>query len=313
VFPLRKPRGSDFRFGSDWPPMKSWIRAAFPHPSRSFDVAQITLSAAFLTWLSLLLTASGAAQEKNDLTYIVGPRSVISVTNNYGAITVKPSGNFRVIVTTDAHANVITFMNEQHDNRIELRSSSSRPGTNLVDYTVLVPADACLSLRSSGGSLHVEGLNGDLMLESVSAPVEVSDITDAHLHVKTVSGPIRLKNIRDTRIDIHSVNGDIDIRNVSGPSVEASSQRGRISFEGDPGPGGEYLLFSHFGNLDVSIPARAPVQISTIILKNADSAFASAPSIPPASPGSSLVKPGLINASRFVVRSFSGKIHLTRP
>ena len=46
-----------------------------------------------------------------------------------------------------------------------------------------------------------------------------------------------------------------------------NSGSGLISYEGDPGPVGEYLLTSHSGDLDVSIPASAWVDIKARSIK----------------------------------------------
>src|SRR6202158_4502176 len=132
-----------------------------------------------------LLALTAAAQEKKEFTYTVGPRAVVSITNNYGPITVKPSGSRQVVVETVSHSEAVGLVNEQHGDRIELRSISSRQGTDLVDYTVLVPADAFVSLRSSDGTLRAQGLRGDVVLEAASGSVEGEDISDAHLHVNT--------------------------------------------------------------------------------------------------------------------------------
>src|SRR5258708_11494850 len=89
-----------------------------------------------------LLSLLAAAQEKKEFSCTVGPGAVISVTNNYGPISVKPSGSSQVVVATVSHSDTVSLVNQQHGNRIELRSISSRQGTNLVEYTVLVPAAA---------------------------------------------------------------------------------------------------------------------------------------------------------------------------
>jgi hypothetical protein len=269
--------------------------------------AQIAIVVSFLT-----LTA--AAQDKKEFIYNVGPQAVVSITNNYGPITVKPSGSRQVVVETVSHSDAVGLVNEQHGDRIELRSISSRQGTDLVDYTVLVPVDAFVSLRSSDGTLRAQGLRGDVILEAASASVEVTDISDAHLHVKTLSGPITLTDIRNSHLDIHSVSGSVTMRNVTGPSVEVNSGSGRISYQGDPGSAGEYMLTSHSGDLEVSIPASALVDIKARSIKGQ-----SDPEFPIASgfsaPGAQnlLLKPGMIIGSRFELRSFRGKIRLKRP
>src|ERR1700674_5434081 len=239
---------------------------------------------------------------------------VVSITNNYGPITVKPSGSRQVVVETVSHSDAVGLVNEQDSDRIELRSISSRPGTDLVDYTVLVPMDAFVSLRSSDGTLRAQGLRGDVILEAAAASVEVTGISDAHLHVKTLSGPITLTDIRNSHLDIHSVSGNVTIRNVTGPSVEVNSGSGRISYQGDPGSAGEYQLTSHSGDLDISIPASALVNIKARSIKGQ-----SDPEFPIASgfsaPGAQnlLLKPGMTIGSRFELRSFRGKIRLKRP
>jgi len=267
--------------------------------------------------LALTAAAQNAAsqsKDKKEFTYSVGPRAVVSITNNFGPITVKPSGSRQVVVETISHSDAVSLVNEQHGDRIELRSMSSRPGTNLVDYTVLVPADAFVSLRSSDGTLRAQGLRGDVIMEAAGASVEVTDISDAHLHVKTLSGPITLTDIRNSRLDIHSVSGNVSIHNVTGPSVEVNSGSGRISYDGDPGPAGEYLLTSHSGDLDVSIPASALVAIKARSIKGeSDPEFPIANGFSSTGNRNLLLKPGMITGSRFELRSFRGKIRLKRP
>jgi Putative adhesin len=199
-----------------------------------------------------LLSVIVFAQEKKEFSYTVGLQAVISITNNYGPITVRSSGNRQVVVTTVSHSDTVSFDNEQHGNRIELRSVSTRPGSSLVDFTVLVPGDALVSLRSSGGTLHAQGLRGDVILQAETATVEASDISEAHLHVKTLSGPIKLADIRNSTLDVRSVSGNVNIHNVTGSSVDVNSGHGRIDYDGDPGPGGEYKLVSHSGDLEIS-------------------------------------------------------------
>jgi DUF4097 and DUF4098 domain-containing protein YvlB len=261
-----------------------------------------------------LLALTAAAQEKKEITYTVGPKAVVSITNNYGPITVKPSPSRQVVVESVTHSDTVSLVNEQHGDRIELHSISTRQGANLVDYTVLVPVDAFVSLHSSDGTIRAQGLRGDVILEAAGASVEVTDISDAHLHVRTLSGPINLSDIHNSHLDIHSVSGNVNIHNVTGPSVEVNSGSGRISYDGDPGPAGEYLLSSHSGDLDVSIPASALVDIKArSILGQSDADFAVANGFASTGTRNLLLKPGTLTGSRFELRSFRGKIKLKRP
>jgi DUF4097 and DUF4098 domain-containing protein YvlB len=267
-------------------------------------------------WLAVipLLGLMAAAQENKQFSYAVGRQAIISITNHYGPITVKPSGNRQVWVTTVSHSDAIRFVNKRHGDRIDLRVESNRHGANLADYTVLVPSDAVISLRSSDGNLTVQGLCGDVVLETLTASVQVTGIRDAHLHVGTLGGPISLTDIRHSHLEVRSVSGNVDIHNVTESSVEVNSGRGRITYEGDPGPTGDYLLTSQSGDLDVSIPASAPVEIKSRTIKGeADQGLLAANDLPTIGQKSGLLKPGIVSASRFVLRSFRGKIRLKRP
>ena len=156
-----------------------------------------------------ILSLLAMAQKRKEFSYTVGSHAVISITNNYGPITIRPSRNRQVVVTTIFYSENVTVENEQHGNRVELRSVSPNGGSDPVNYTVLVPDDSLVRVRSSSGTVHAQGLSGDLILQAETATVEVSDVSDAHLRVNTLSGPISLMNIRDSHLDVRSVSGDV--------------------------------------------------------------------------------------------------------
>ena len=254
------------------------------------------------------------AQETKEVSYQVGPKAVIAITNNYGPITIKPAIDGHVLVSMASHAQDVTFETEQHGNRLQLRSISRFHGADLAEFTVLVPSDACVIVHSSTGKLHAEGLQGDIVLEAVSGPVEVSGIKDGHVHVHAMSGLTTLADIHESHLDVSSVSGDISLRDITGSSVVVYSETGRIAYEGDPGPGGDYRLTSHAGNVDVSIPANSPVEIKPRSLSaQAHQESGAVESASGADQKSFLSKLHQAGASVFVLRSFRGKIHVRRP
>ena len=263
--------------------------------------------------MALLLSAA-SAQEKKEFAYTVGPQAVISITNKYGPITIKPSENGQVVVTTVSYSEGVSFENEQHGDRIEIRSISTRQGNSLVDYTVLVPNEALVNVRSSDGTLHVQGLRGDVIVQSETAIVDINDISDAHLHVNTLSGPVNLTDIRNSHLDVRSVSGNVTLHNVTESSVEVNSTHGRINYNGDPGAAGEYRLTSHSGDLEVSIPTSALVEINSHSVNGqADEDLPKRKLGPAVNSGNLFQKPRISSVSRFVLRSFKGKIHVKRP
>jgi hypothetical protein len=86
-----------------------------------------------LVVFGILVSVPGSAQVKKEVRFTVGQKPVISITNNYGLITVKPSGNNQVVVTMVSYADGVSFVNEQHGTRIELRAESRRAGRDLAD------------------------------------------------------------------------------------------------------------------------------------------------------------------------------------
>jgi len=264
--------------------------------------------------LGILFSLRATAQITKELRYQVGPKAMVSITNDYGSITVQPSGNTQVIVMTVAYSNAVSFSSEQRGNRVELRAESNSRGTGLADYKVLVPMDTIVTLRSSNGRLHAQGLNGDIVLEAINATVEVSDVRDAHIHVRTLSGSVTLSNLRDSHLDISSVSGDLTIKNVTDSFVEAHSGSGQITYDGNPGKTGDYTLTTHTGNLDVSIPATASAEITSRSLQGDADQDVANPTTGPATPQQNrFLSLRRTAASRFVLRSFKGHIHVRRP
>jgi len=260
----------------------------------------------------IVLAASAGAQEKKETVFKVAPRPIVSITNNFGPVTVTGSGDDQVVVTSESRAASVKFENEQHGNRIQLRALSPTPGDNLAEYIVVVPADAWVTVRSSGAAARAEKLRGDVYIEAVTGPVTVSDMRDAHIHLRSLDAPITLTQIRSSQVDVNSLSGDVILREVTGSLTSVHVGGGRILFEGDPGTNGDYDLTSNTGDLEVSIPARVAVDIKPRSLRGELS-------------GEGLEGPagvGVQNftarsrfsaASVFVLRSFRGKIHVKRP
>jgi DUF4097 and DUF4098 domain-containing protein YvlB len=267
----------------------------------------------------ILATAICAAAEvRKEFRFTVRPRAAISVTNQYGPISVKPSLGSQVIVVAILHSDKVEIDHDQSGNRVDILShllSETTAETGRVDYEVMVPADASVTLRSTTGPLRAEGLHGDVILEGSQANMEVRDITDAHVHVKTLNGLVTLSNIRNGHIEITSVGGNVVLNSVSGPHVQVNSTSGKIRYEGDFGNGGEYYLASHTGDIEASAPSDASIDVTARSVRGkVENDFLLEPKHTTFAVKEGSAFAGTMNKAASSVRlfSFSGKIHLKR-
>ncbi|MGC2181770.1 MAG: DUF4097 family beta strand repeat-containing protein [Terriglobales bacterium] len=267
----------------------------------------------------ILATAICASAElRKEFRFTVGPRSVISVTNQYGPISVKPGVGNQVIVTAVLHSDQVEVDHSQSGSRVDILTHLISPTdaeAGRVDYEVSVPADASVILRSSTGLLHAEGLHGDVTLEGSEANVEVRDISNAHVHVRTLNGSVALSNIHNGHVEVTSVGGDVALNSVNGPLVQVNSTSGRIHYEGDFGSGGEYMLTSHSGDIEASAPTDASFDVTARSVRGkVENDFLLVPKHTPFVVKAGSAFAGTMNKAASSVRlfSFSGKIHLKK-
>jgi DUF4097 and DUF4098 domain-containing protein YvlB len=277
-------------------------------------VNNLRISPKAVILFTAMFSIFAAAQITKELRFKVGRKPLVAITNDYGWVSIEPSENNQVIVTTLTRSDAVRFTSEQRSNRIELRANTNFRDGEVAEYRVLVPPRSVVTLRSSEGKVHVLGLNGDVIVETTSAAVEVADISDGHVHIKTLSGAIALSNIRRSHLEINSIGGDLRIQNVAESTLDAHSGSGRILYDGDPGKSGNYTLTSHTGNLEVSIPVSASVDIrSRSLLGEADQDVASLDAGPATNQKNRFLPRRKTGASRFVLQSFKGRIRITRP
>ncbi len=258
------------------------------------------------------------AETRKEYRFTVGPRASVSITNGYGPISVKPAAGNQISVTAILHSGKVEVDHSQSGNRVNIVSHllpGATADTGRVDYEVLVPVDASVTLHSTSGPLHAEKLRGDVVLEGASANVDVRDISDAHVHVKTLNGPVTLTNIHDGHVEITSVSGDVVLNSVSGPLVQVNSTSGRIRYDGDFGSGGEYSLTSHSGDIEASAAADASIDVTARSVRGkVENDFLLQPKHTPFAIKAGSAFAGTMGkaASSVKLLSFSGKIHLKK-
>ncbi len=274
------------------------------------------------TWTAatlLLFAASAfAAGHKTEFRYNVGPAATVSINNRFGAVTVRPASGNQVIVVATTTSDKVEPQSSQNGNRVEVRTrfhGAASDSDARVDYLAQVPPGASLSVRAATGPVEIQGIRGDLSIQSESGPITVSDANDAHLQVYTVDAPVTLNNFSGTYVYVTSVGGAVSLNRVSGPRVTISTSNGAIRYAGDFGGNGSYSLGSHSGNLDVLVPASASVDLDARSLSgrvDCDLPLQSSSNSPAPTAGHALKGQAGGGASAVHLSSFTGNISIKK-
>jgi DUF4097 and DUF4098 domain-containing protein YvlB len=261
------------------------------------------------------------AQTHKEYRFNVGPKAGISVNNPYGSVSVKPSIGNVVVINAILSSDKVEVDNALVGNRVEIQShllSGADTQSGRVEYEILVPADASITMHSSSGALRAEKLHGDMSLEGAAASVDVRDVSNAHVHIKTLNGPVTLTNVQNGHIEVDSLSGNVTLRSVNGSLVQVVSTSGGISYIGDFGDHGDYRFTSHSGDIEAVVPDSTSADVSARSVRG--EVHDDIP-LQPKQHTSFVLKQGVALwgtmgraafSSTVVLRSFSGKIHLRK-
>jgi DUF4097 and DUF4098 domain-containing protein YvlB len=261
------------------------------------------------------------AESHKEYRFNVAPKSGLSVNNPFGSISVRPSSGNTVVINALLHSDKVEVDNNQNGNRIDVQShllSGADSESGRVDYQILVPADASVTLHSSTGTLHAEKLHGDVTLEGAGATVDVRDISNAHVHVKTLNGAVTITNVQEGHVEVDSLSGLVTLDHVTGPLVQVISTSGSINYAGDFGDGGEYRLTSHSGNIEAVVNDSTSAEVSA---RSVNGEVRDDIPLQPKTHSWFDIQAGrafmgtmgrAAASSTVVLRSFSGKIHLRK-
>lgn len=157
-------------------------------------------------------------------------------------------------------------------NRVEVRTLyprlQRRNGIGVVDYTVALPQDANVTVKSVAGNVRVTNVKGELRAESVNGDVTVSDAPNvsalksvsgnvqltnaasgATLDVNTVSGDLTVRGFKARTLDATSVSGKLRLDNIESERVSVKTVSGDVEYGGMLAPNGRYEFTAHSGHI----------------------------------------------------------------
>lgn len=273
-------------------------------------------------WVLVVLASTAfaaAAENRKEFHYNLGPHAAVSVVNEFGGVTITPSSDSQVGVVALLRSNKLEVDATQRGGRLELRThflQNATPEEGRVDYELRVPADTSLSVRSSSGPISVQGINSDMTLEGDAANIVVRQADGGHIHAHTLSGPVRLEDLAHGDVEVVTVSGPVTLENADGRMVTVNTTDAKITYNGDFGDSGDYTFANHSGDIDVTLPASASVDITATSEKGGvtnDFPFhALAHTAIPMTQGRSFAGTANAGSSSIRLRSFSGRIHVKK-
>ena len=209
-------------------------------------------------------TQAGRKETKLDIV----PGGTINVVASGGSVNLKSESGRQVVVAYTLHSGKIEVDQESTPDkrRIEIRShalADQQPTADeaKVDYDIRVPAGVMVTVSTTTAPISADGLSGDITLSSDTGQITVSNLSRAHLHVRSVAGAVNLSNLALGHVDVSSSGGSVQMVNVTGPKVNVGTGSGNITYQGDCAGGGDYLITTHSGNIDLSLPESASVDL----------------------------------------------------
>jgi DUF4097 and DUF4098 domain-containing protein YvlB len=228
---------------------------------------------------------------------------------------------------------------QERSGRVDVRTEYPRRRTwaGGVDFTVSVPRDASVALRSVSGAVKVTNVNGELRAETVSGDVittsnrrlrmaktvsgdlEISDSEAEELSASSVSGDVVINRLKATGFDAQTVSGDLRLSDLDVDHASLRSVSGDVDYSGRLARAGRYQLQSHSGDLRVTpVDARGfSIEASTF----SGDVRSDYPLTLQTGPGNSLTGPGRNRSVRgsfgdagatLTLQSFSGDIVIVK-
>jgi len=307
------------------PAMSESISPELAVRSLRFRRAALPVAAAVVFGLAALNLAAQAQTDtsRKESKLDIAPGGTLNVVSNEGSVSLKSTAGHQVVVAYTLHSNKVEVDEEstQDKRRIEIRThalADQKPTADesKVDFEIGVPAGVSVTVSSATAPITAEGLSGDITLSSDTGEVSVTNVPRSHLHVRTVAGAVNLNNVTLGHIDVASSGGAVQMVNVTGPKVSVATGSGNITYHGDCSGVGDYLMTTHSGSIDMSLPETASVDLDArSVSGNVQNDFplqARKHQVFVPKPGSSFAGTSKSGSSSVELRSFSGRIRVKK-
>jgi DUF4097 and DUF4098 domain-containing protein YvlB len=219
--------------------------------------------------LCICLSVACAADSRKEARIDIAPGGTVNIVSGGGSITLHSGAGRQLLVSYTVHSAKVEVDQSTSDNkqRVELLTHAlpgEKPTADeaKVDYDVTVPAGISVNVSTTSAPITADGIGTDIGLSSETGQITVHNVAKSHVHVRSVTAPVNLQDVTMSRVDVQSTGGAVQLKNVNGQRVTAGTTSGNIDYQGDCSGGGNYILTTHSGAIDVTLPATASVDLT---------------------------------------------------
>lgn len=209
------------------------------------------------------------AEARKEFRLDIVPGGAVTLSNSAGSVSLKPNTGHQVIVSYTAQSNKVEVDQASTDDRHRIEITThvvpdQKPtaGEARVDFEISLPAGISVTVETATATITAESISGDISLSSDTGQITVHDLAKSNVQVRTVTGTVSLSNINGSHVEVTSSAGAVQLANVTGPKVKIATGSGNITYNGDCAGMGNYVLTTHSGTIDMSLPQTASVDIT---------------------------------------------------
>lgn len=217
----------------------------------------------------ICISAAHAADSRKEARIDIAPGGTVNIESGGGSVALHSGPGHQLLVTYTLHSAKVEVDQSSSDNkqRVELLTHAlpgEKPTADeaKVDYDVTVPAGISVNVSTTSAPITAEGISSEIGLSSETGQITVHNIAKSHVHVRSMTAPVSLQDVTMSRVDIQSTGGTVQLKNVNGQRISVGTTSGNIDYEGDCSGGGNYILTTHSGAIDVTLPATASVDLT---------------------------------------------------
>lgn len=285
----------------------------------------------------LLISATALAGTPIDEHRAVNATARVDVSNIKGAVTVSGWDKPEVMVSGTLGDGAKGLLVEGGADHLVIKvqppdkqgwfswGADTRMGDTELDIKVPKSAELRIEVVSAnvsltdiaGRSLDVQGVSGQLHLDSGSKEVQVDSVSgdvdlageSVRAHVETVSGDIRARGLGG-QMKFETVSGNIDAEGKNYREVTAGTVSGDINLRGQPDPNSRVDIETMSGDVHVYLPADVSARMRASSFSGSIRSDFGTAKEPDHGPGSSLDATSGSGTGQITIETFSGDIEI---